>query len=226
LAPPRGARHGVERRIAARGVGTFTPEQGLRVLDRVLASGDCQVAVLPVDWRAFVGQFRSGRTPGFFADLLRDAGPTRRRPGSAPSSAVQAPSVDIGRQLRDAADHKRRPLLVGHVEALAVRVLGLPEAKPVDRRLPLSEMGLDSLMAVELRNALGTSLGLALPATLLFDYPSIDGLGDYLFGALGLDGAETRASADEPPSLDVLDLVESLSDEDVERLFSQRGVRE
>ena len=63
------------------------------------------------------------------------------------------------------------------LRAEAARVLGLPAGRPIDPRVPLRELGLDSLMAVELRNALGLALGRTLPATLLFDHPTLEALG-------------------------------------------------
>ena len=53
--------------------------------------------------------------------------------------------------------------------------------------MPLKEIGLDSLMAVELRNALTRSLGQPLPATLLFDHPTLDALAAHLAQRLDLD---------------------------------------
>ena len=55
-------------------------------------------------------------------------------------------------------------------------MLGVPESSPLGPDLPLSDAGLDSLMAVELRNTLGAAVGRTLPATLLFRYPTIDAL--------------------------------------------------
>ena len=49
---------------------------------------------------------------------------------------------------------------------------------------PLMEAGLDSLGAVELRNALGARFGIEMPATLTFDHPSITALAAYVSASL------------------------------------------
>ncbi len=70
--------------------------------------------------------------------------------------------------------------MTAFVREHALRALGVDPAKPIDPRTPLGDLGLDSLLAVELRNTLGRALGASLPATLLFDYPSIETLAAYL----------------------------------------------
>jgi hypothetical protein len=84
-------------------------------------------------------------------------------------------------------------------------------------------MGLDSLMAVELRNTLVRSTGAALPATLLFDYPTIEALAGYLGPLLGIE-ADTAAAAPAAVTKDATAdamTIAALSDADAEALLLQ-----
>jgi acyl carrier protein len=60
--------------------------------------------------------------------------------------------------------------------------MGIETAQLVNLHQPLQELGLDSLMAVELRNNLGKAVSQTLPATLLFEHPTLDSLVNYLAG--------------------------------------------
>jgi len=73
-----------------------------------------------------------------------------------------------------------------HVREQSLKVLNLPAEFPLEQRQPLQELGLDSLMAVELRNLLGKGLPIsrALPATLVFDYPTPEALSRFLMDIL------------------------------------------
>jgi len=94
----------------------------------------------------------------------------------------------------------------------------------VDPRQPLNDLGVDSLMAVELRNRLAASLGLAraLPATLVFDHPTIAALTDYLAADVIPTAIATAPVSKRPEG--VLDQIEGLSDDEIERLFA--GIEE
>jgi acyl carrier protein len=76
--------------------------------------------------------------------------------------------------------------MLAYLADRARHVLGVDESVPLNPHAPLKDAGLDSLMAVELRNLLTRSLGRSLAATLLFDYPSLDVLATHLMGVLGL----------------------------------------
>ena len=139
-------------------------------------------------------------------------------PSVKSDAGVSAAAVSKVAQWRVAPESQRRSLVAAHVAEQALSVLGLGPETVLEPRAPLKDAGLDSLMAVELRNALTRSIGQSLPATLLFDYPSIDALATHLAGVLQL-GPSTAASqarevgeaADASASA-----VASLSDEEAE----------
>src|SRR5690606_26806295 len=98
----------------------------------------------------------------------------------------------------------------------------------VDVHKPLKTMGLDSLMAVELRNRLENSLGVTLSATLVFNYPTIALMVPYAAGKMGIslegDGVvETAGDSAPAPAVPDLDVstISQLSDEDAEALLLQ-----
>jgi acyl transferase domain-containing protein/NADPH:quinone reductase-like Zn-dependent oxidoreductase len=214
----------VQRRIALIGMGTMTPEQGLAALERALDRGVAQTAVLPIDWSRFTERAGGGGIPPLLSELSMERGRT-----AAPVEA-RVEGDSIRRRLADTPAGRRRHVLAAHVEETARRVLALPASRPLDRRRPLSELGLDSLMAVELRNRLKTGLELErpLPTTLVFDFPTVDALTDHLAREVPdlASLAPEDAPATPPAEASALDRIEQLSDEEVERLFARHGGRE
>jgi hypothetical protein len=210
-------------RIAGQGIGAIDPQTGIEILEQLLASEHAYVAVQPVDWSRYLSA--TGSVPKWLSELPRQA---RRR--AAPTVEVHGvavvprsePAPPLEERLAAAAAGERRELLLEHVHEQVVRVIGLRPGEQVDPRQPLNELGVDSLMAVELRNRLVASLGAkrALPATLVFDHPTIAALTDYLAReVLSLTSpAPTDVPAEAPP--DLLEQIEGLSDAEVERLFA------
>ena len=217
----------VQRRIALTGMATMTPEEGLTALERAMRGVAPQAAVLPVDWRRFTERFGRGGVLPLLAELAVEPVATTA------SAETRAEGESIRRLLADTPAGRRRHVLAAHVEAIARRVLGLAASRPLDRRRPLNELGLDSLMAVELRNRLKTGLELdrPLPTTLVFDFPTVDAITDHLAQAVLAIGSTVAEDAGSPPpagAIDgsVLERIEQLSDEEVERLFARHGGRE
>jgi Phosphopantetheine attachment site len=112
------------------------------------------------------------------------------------------------------------------------RVLRIADAASLDRDGPLLDLGFDSLMAVELRNVLTRRLALQrrLPATLVFDHPTIAAVATYLDGVLRAgDGDDTAGGAPATtsaalPAAAGLDegAVAQLSDDEVEAMLLRR----
>jgi polyketide synthase 12/myxalamid-type polyketide synthase MxaB len=126
--------------------------------------------------------------------------------------------MDWVARLEPLSTAKRANLLVAFVHGQAVKVLGLDASRTIDPRRPLNELGLDSLMAVELRNALGMALKRSLPATLLFDYPTLQALSGYLLHLLfpEVGAAPVKESAERTQA--ALEL-QGISDEQAEALL-------
>lgn len=113
------------------------------------------------------------------------APPSADRPAAA--DAVRAPAVVSMRAAAQPGDTRKR------VHAAIAAVLGAEAAADTDR--PLRDAGLDSLGAIEVRNALSTEFGIMLPATLAFDHPTIDAIGAHIAERVG---ATDVATATEP----------------------------
>jgi hypothetical protein len=165
----------------------------------------------------------SGRAPKVAGRWLNDA--SRAAAGAQVQAATET-SVAAG-QLRHkivaALPVERAELLREFVRREVMQVLRRPADDPPGLHDRLMDLGIDSLMAVQLRGQLGTGLGLAqqLPATLMFDHPSIAALAEVLAGHL--DGAAEPA-ARAAGRLDILDAedVAALSEAEIEALVIAR----
>ena len=122
----------------------------------------------------------------------------------------------------------RRSVLSEYMCDQAARTIGLPGGQgndtSMDPAVPLQEYGLDSLMAVELRNLLGAACGITLPATLLFDHPSVNAVVDYLVanvpGLAEPPGAERSVEGpDRPRQHAAVHEIANMSDEEAEALL-------
>jgi acyl carrier protein len=117
---------------------------------------------------------------------------------------------------------------VDYVRQRVARVLRLDASQTLDRHQRLLDMGLDSLMALELRALLSGGLDLSegLPATLVFDYPTIDLVATYLEGAVGLTGETSEKAAAPAPDQTAKAAraaeIADLSDEEVEALLLKK----
>jgi acyl transferase domain-containing protein len=154
------------------GIELIEPSRGTRILGELLASADPQVIAFPVDWTAFLRRYQTGGEP----PVLR--GISRRRTAASPAGSPAPSWLD---EIERAPVTLKRTLIENQVQALSLKVLGLDGRRLLDPTQPLREHGLDSLMAVELRNAIAKRTGRTLPATLLFKYPTIAEVTDFLY---------------------------------------------
>jgi acyl carrier protein len=131
----------------------------------------------------------------------------------APADRRPSAAIDPGfvQQLIDAAPDRRQELLQARIRKHAAIVLALDESKRIDPRRPLKEYGLDSVMALDLARAIGELVRKRLPATLLYDHSTIEGLAGHLLRELGLD-AGTDALVDEVRQLSEREMAAFIAD--------------
>ncbi len=184
------------------GIKALSPKSALNVLDYLLKTNDVQTIVADVDWRLFKAVYEiTGHKP-----LLEtiEVLPTESEDLST------KPKSDLLEQLKSAHPNDRYAILEAFLQEKVAKVLGLPASKKPKPHQGLFEMGMDSLMAVELKNQLNASLNMALPTSLAIEYPNIAALTKYLLNEVLLLTPETE----KPEANLELSQVQQLSDDE------------
>lgn len=206
--------------FAAQGIHALAPAQGLRVLKHVLREGLLQPVVADMDWPAYAASHGLDGKSGLFAALLADGGKLVQE------NAAAAVTRDIVAELKGALPGERDAVLRDYLQSLARQTLGYGENDVVEPDQPLVEQGFDSLMSVDMRNRLNKSLGKALPASLLFDYPTLDKIAKFLLEkVIKLEegpAAAAISSQAAAPSRSTVSAADALLDE-INRLVAQGG---
>jgi acyl carrier protein len=198
---------------SARGLGWIDPDHAFEQVAQLLAAHATQVIAAPIDWVQFLERLPAGEDRSFF----RAVEPMVRRASAAPALTSTSQVVSVVDGWRAAPASAWRELVIAHVLERTRQVLGMDDLFVIPEGVALKDVGLDSLMAVELRNVLTRSLGSSLPATLLFDYPSLDALSNYLLRTFDLLPAVPNAVVSVPVDLNAD--VATLSDEEAEALL-------
>ncbi|MBH8553202.1 SDR family NAD(P)-dependent oxidoreductase [Nostocaceae cyanobacterium CENA357] len=162
-----------QQRIAESGFATMSSELGLQLLGDLLRQDATQVGVMSVNWAKFLQQF----PPGGAAPLISDLAPKTQQ---QTNSAQPAKQLELLRQLEETIASDRENVLIAYIQTEVAQVLRFEASYQPNPQQGFFDMGMDSLMSIELKNRLETSLGNSLPSTLTFEYPTIESLADYL----------------------------------------------
>jgi acyl carrier protein/NADP-dependent 3-hydroxy acid dehydrogenase YdfG len=176
------------RRQESNGVEEIEPTRGLDLLARMLGGGLApQIGVFPVNWSKFGAQFYRGIPP--LLEHLLAAVP-------APAAAhTAAPGTTTPRRWDTMPQTEREPGLKAFLRGELAAVLGVADATRVPTKQGFFEIGMDSLMTVELVHRLESNLGIKLPANLAIDYPNVEALAGYLSTRLGAAPSHGAAAA-------------------------------
>jgi NAD(P)-dependent dehydrogenase (short-subunit alcohol dehydrogenase family)/acyl carrier protein len=191
--------------LRRRGLRPLDPGQAVTALGQALDAGEAQVTIADVDWARFARPFTLRRP-----SPLLDSVPEVRQalaggPGESGRAGADGTAGALARRLAELPETGQHQLLTELVQAHAATVLGHESAQDVGAGQAFSDLGADSLTAVELRDRLMTATGVRLPATLLFDYPTPAALASYLRLTITSDGPVAPR-----PLLAELDRLESM----------------
>jgi acyl transferase domain-containing protein/acyl carrier protein len=173
------------RRLVDTGLRPMASDAALDLLGIALGGDIVQPVVAAIDWGVLTPLYEARRRQPFLAEVAVVA---RRAPRT-----VAGP--DLRRRLQSAPPEAHRDVVLQWVREEIAAVLRLPAAE-VDAGRGLFDMGLDSLMALDLRGRLEAGVGRPLPSTLAFNYPTANALAEFLAG----DGATPAEAAGPAPA--------------------------
>ncbi len=161
-------------RLVALGFRPIAIPEGIAALERVLTLGMTQVVAVKADWDSYIRRLPHGSSAALFGHFFENRS----------SSDLRRKGPNFLEELNTLPRARRLDRLRDFVKVEVARALGFASGKPIDRHRPLHELGLDSLMSVELRNTLASALDCSLSPTVLFDFPTIDLLCGHLAKAV------------------------------------------
>ncbi|MFJ1584957.1 SDR family NAD(P)-dependent oxidoreductase [Streptomyces sp. NPDC088197] len=159
--------------LRASGVRPLAADLGLALFDAATATDTSCLVPVSLDLSALRTEAARGSLRPAFRSLVR----ARR---TAAASAPADSASDLRHRLTGLDPQEQDRLLLDLIREQAAAVLALPTPDTISARRSFKEFGFDSLTALQLRNALATSTGLRLPATLVFDYPTPQALTGFL----------------------------------------------
>ncbi|MFE9429336.1 SDR family NAD(P)-dependent oxidoreductase, partial [Kitasatospora sp. NPDC006697] len=170
-------------RLARYGIGPVPTALALDVLDT--ATDQEHLVVSPWDEAVLRAEAVAGRLPALFGALLRVPVAADSRTGGGAWAA----------RLAAVPAHDRLRTLTGLLREQTAQVLGHPEPDSIAAERAFKELGFDSLTAVELRNRINALSGLTLPATVVFEHPTVASLAERLHAALDAPAVRERPVA-------------------------------
>ena len=191
-----------EAAMSEKGFDLIQPVQGLALFERLLSQSLPQVAVMPVRW------------PEFFAALPFKAPNFYRLMLTAQADKDDKQTGGLIRQLNQLGSSQRLAVLEQAIRQHLAQVLRNPDSSNLAVRQRLFDIGFDSLLAMEFTRKLSQALDFQLPSTLLFDYPTIEALLNYLSQNLPVSFREEDES--------VTDNLDDYSEQELSALLEQR----
>ena len=215
------AQSGNVARLQAFGIAPVSPRHGTEILGHTLAADVPQLWAISVDWDRLLRADPSLAGSPLLTEVIADGA----------SHGAYEEEVARGEVLREelrvlpAQTRVRR--LEQHVQEQIVRVMRLESPNDVEWQRGLFEIGMDSLMALELKNRLQAGLAVPIPSTLAFDHPTVDAIARFLAGEMFPAEAPAHVAVQPVSAVDrevaaATEAVRALDDRAIEQLLERR----
>jgi NAD(P)-dependent dehydrogenase (short-subunit alcohol dehydrogenase family)/acyl carrier protein len=193
------------RKYAAIGLQPIASDRALEAMSAVLASDRPQWSIAAIDWNLLKSAFQVRRQRPSLDEM---------RP-QMKAGTVQLPAERLVERILAADSGARFEIAIEQVQKHVAEILERPEPQAIPPDQGLFEMGMDSLMSVELKNRLEHELKQPLPSTLTFNYPSVRALAGYLVRAVA-PSVQTAGEASDNSALS------RMSEDELASLLSAR----
>jgi polyketide synthase 12 len=185
-------------RLGRDGILALSSDEAMELFDTALVVDEPFMAPARIDLNAL--RAHAAAVPPMFADLVN--APARRQVDDSLAAAKSKSA--LAHRLHGLPEPEQHAVLLDLVRSHIATVLGNTTPEAIDPDKAFQDLGFDSLTAVEMRNRLKTATGLALSPTLIFDYPTPNGLAGYIRSELAgvpqeiTSAPVVRAAGDDP----------------------------
>ena len=175
-------------RLENRGLESMSPAQGRAIFRELLEKGPVQAGAIKIDLAEWSKYYPASARSAFFSEL---------RHGAHETQSAEAHLSSVRETIAGLADEARIAALARYLKEQIARVLRLPAARvaELDADQTLNRLGVDSLMAVELRNRIDSDIGVAMPVIKLLQRPTISDLAGQIAAMLPTEKAKAAAAS-------------------------------
>src|SRR5581483_10919445 len=201
----------LEQFYTKRGIELITPEVGMQILSRVLGQRPVHLTAITANWTVARETSPIGMLPAMFSLLEEQAGEGEASVTNDDGSLLQ--------QLSETPATERLPLVASHLQQIVARVLQL-DSSQFSGQESLTSLGLDSMMAIEVKHRIEGSLKVDVSVLELLQEITIAQLATRILSALQFAEATTPADAASSVT-EIQQLVEQIDSGELERLLAE-----
>ncbi len=181
----------------APGVGIITPSQGIKAFEKVMRKDIAQIGIVPIDWNALASTGVLGEADNFILDIANKKIANHNRNNKSNGNK------NILNKIKQLEIEKQKPFFINYLQELGSKVMGLQPSE-IDPNKPMNQIGLDSLMAVELKNKVKIDIGIDINVVKFMEGISMDALATEFVTELNNNNGNDSVTVAEINNVDIL----------------------